>query len=781
MLRFIETEKTICVPQLVRQIQEATGLMAPVAALLCARGINSPEAAKRFLHPGPEQLLDPLALPDMAVAVSRIKAAVERHERITVFCDYDADGTCGGCALYLHLRGAGAQVDIMTPNRHREGYGLSAGAVEQIAASGGTLIITVDCGITNVEETALARSLGVDVIITDHHECGEQLPNTPCIVNAKRPDSRYPYPHLAGCGIAFKLIHALSSQAEAMRYVDLIAIGTITDIVPLLGENRVIAHMGLKKLRKNPSAGLSALAQAAGISLPDISSYGIGFGLGPRINAAGRMDTAQAAIDILAAQKPDPGLKQSVTRLCALNDKRRQEVCDILSGAERMISQNGYQTDPAILLADAGWNAGVIGIAAAKIAEKYTRPCVLFGGEGSLIGSARSISGINMYEVLGAFSDRHEKFGGHAQAAGLTINPAVLDGLRHDVCDYIHTHYDEAVFVPKKAYDIELGTKDLTRRFVEDLRRLEPFGPENEQPALAVKDAAIHAPRFVGRDKTHLKLSIRQNGVTQDAVCFGYADAHALLPGRADFLCEAGMDSFSGRPQLIIRDLAPRFDEVLLQSFIDDNARRLDNGLLDEVTRLITEGAAETDARGFEQLVGEALSISQFGLCLSACTEPALRRLLALPPVRQALRDGTLCLWDRKAFTAGNCVSCGAVPGHPRVIHIGVAAPPAFFDGLLRNEYRLSAVRAFAGREELLALYRRLESLLAKKPRRPHEIPAQLGIDHAKGAFVIRVFGELELLNSDKSGKILALKSGGPRKSLSESACYGSFEALING
>ena len=781
MLRFIEREKPVCDPHILRQIQDETGLMAPVAALLCARGVDSPEAAKRFLHPGPEQLLDPFALPDMAEAASRIKRAVERHEQVTVFCDYDADGTCGGSALYLYLRSAGAQVDIMTPNRHREGYGLSVSAVEQIAAAGGTLIVTVDCGITNVEETAIAKRMGIDVIITDHHECGETLPDTPYIINAKRPDSTYPYPHLAGCGVAFKLIQALSSQAEAMRYIDLIAIGTITDIVPLLGENRVIAQMGLKKLRKNPSAGVSALAQVAGIRLADISSYGIGFGLGPRINAAGRMDTAQAAIEILAAQKPSAGLKQSVARLCALNDKRRQEVCDILRDAERMISQNGYQTDPVIMLADAGWNAGVIGIAAAKIADKYTRPCVLFGGEGSLIGSARSISGINMYEVLGAFRNRYEKFGGHAQAAGLTIGPAVLDELRHDVCHYILTQYDETVFVPQKLFDIEMGAKDISRRFVEDLRRLEPFGPENEQPLLAVKDVQVCAARFVGRDKKHLKFSIQQNGALLDAVSFCYADAHALLPGRADLLCEAGIDSFSGRPQLIVREVDARYDEALLQSFLDDNASRLANGLVDEVTRLMTEGAAETTEAGFERLVSEALSISHFGLCLSACTEPALRRLLKFPPVRQALLDGTLCLWDRKAFTAGNCVSCGVVPGHTRVIHVGVASPPAFFDGTLKNEYRRSAKQAFAGRDELLSLYRRLEPLLIKKPRRPRELLVQMGLDATRMAFALRVFEELELLETDKSGRILALKKSGPRKNLSESACFRSFEGLIDG
>ncbi len=781
MQRFVEREKNICNMETVKLVQEATGLITPVAALLCARGIDTPEAAKRFLHPGPEQLHDPFLLPDMAAAVERIKKALAAKEKITVFCDYDADGTCGGSALYLHLRGAGADVDILTPNRHKEGYGLSLSAVEQIAAAGGTLIITVDCGITNVAETALAKSLGVDVIVTDHHECGETLPDTPCIINAKRPDSTYPYPYLAGCGVAFKLIHALSSLAEAMRYIDLAAIGTITDIVPLLGENRVIAHMGLQRLRKNPSAGVAALAQAAGISLPDISSFSIGFGLGPRINAAGRMDTAEAAIEILAAQKPSPGLKESVTRLCALNDRRRSDVCDILEGAERMIAQSGYQTDPAILLADKSWNAGVIGIAAAKIAEKYYRPCVLFGGDGNLIGSARSVPGVNMYEVLGAFADRYEKFGGHAQAAGLTIRPEILDSLREDVCAFVRGHYDESVFVPQKVYDMELGTRDITRRFVEDLQKLEPFGPDNEQPLIAVRDAALTAHKFVGRDKSHLKFVMRQADGALDAVSFGFADAYSLLPGYADFLCEAGIDSYSGRPQAIVRDISPRFDDGLFSSFVSDNAFRLAYGLMDEVTRLTTEGMADTEEEGFERLLGDALSASRFGLCLAVGTEPALRRLVSLKSVRQALDSGQLVLWDRKSFTSENCIACGAVPGHARVIHTGMAAPPAFFDRKLKEDYKSYARKCFAGRDELLGIYRRMQPILTKKPRSVQALAENLGLGAGKAAFAFRVFAELELIDTDKSDRILTIGSGGPRKNLSDSACYRSFEGLIDG
>lgn len=762
-------------------IQAATGLSEPVAALLCRRGIDTPLEAKRFLHPGPEQLHDPLLLPDMGEAVERIKRAVGGREKIAIFCDYDADGTTGGCALYLHLMNANAEVVILTPNRHKEGYGLNAAAVEQMAAMGCALIITVDCGITNIEETRLARSLGMDVVITDHHQCGAALPDTPYIINAKRTDSVYPDANLAGCGVSFKLIHALSSLAEAMRYIDLIAIGTITDIVPLLGENRVIAHMGLKKMQKNASAGIAALAQAANINLADISSFQISFGLGPRINAAGRMDTAEAAIDILKSTQPSAALRLSTERLCALNDARKKDVEEILVDAEAMIDENGYHSDPAILLSAGGWNAGVIGIAAAKLAEKYTRPVVLFGGEMSLVGSARSIEGINIYEVLGVFADKFEKFGGHSQAAGLTIAPQILSDLRREVCQYIKEHYDESAFVRLKLYDMSLGTSRITREMVADLKRLEPFGQSNEKPAVAVLDAALTSPRFVGKnEQPHLKFIIEQKNRKLDAVAFCYKESHALIPGHADFLCEPGIDSVTNRPQLIVRDVAYHQDDALVKSFLEANADSFIRGFLDEVTAL-GEGqyAAQTEA-DFIRALREALALSRFGLCISVKTAPSCQRLLSLAPVKEAMKQGRLMLWDHRSFAPDNCIACNSAAGHTRMLYVGVGKTDGFFDDALRNAYKSHAAEVFMGRSELLKLYRELSSLL-KRARTIHEIARKLSRSTASVVFAARVFAELELLTFDRSDKILALNTGQPRKELRQSPCYAGFEDLLDG
>lgn len=783
MLKFVKRSGLAeAAPGQIALVQKATGLCAPVAGLLCARGVDTPEAAKRFLHPGPEQLHDPLLLPGMAQAAGRIRTAIARREKITVFCDYDADGTTGGSALYRFLRRAGAQVALQAPNRHLEGYGLGPGAVEQIAAGGSALIVTVDCGITNIEETALARSLGLDIVITDHHECGETLPDTPYIVSAKRRDSRYPDPNLAGCGVVFKLIHALSSLAEAMQYIDLIAIGTITDIVPLLGENRAIAHMGLGRLRRNPSAGILALAQAANISLAGIASHGVSFGLGPRINAAGRMDTAQLALDILKATKQSAALTQNARQLCALNDRRKQEVDEILADAQAMIDAHGYHGDPAIMLADSGWNAGVIGIAAAKIAEIYARPCVLFGGGASLIGSARSIPGVNIYEALAAFADRYEKFGGHAQAAGLTIPQDALGDLRRDVCGFLRTRYDESAFVRRRSYDLTLGAGQISRRLVEDLERLEPFGQGNEKPAVAVTNAAVRAPRFVGKgDKPHLKMTLAQDGASCAAVAFYYKDLHTLVPEYADFICEAGIDDFSGTPQLIVRDTAFRYSDALAQSFADAYAQRLTDGFFDEVARLGGGRGALSEAV-FCARFGAAMEQSRFGLCVSVNTQPALMYLLALPAVRGALESGQCVLWDERAHTPDNCIACGEAAGHPRVLRAGVPwQGGALWNEPLKNAYRAHAADCFMARGELLTLYKRLQGLLAHRARTAADLTQKMGVSRLKAAFALRVFAELELLDVDKSDRILALKSGGQRKELRQSACYKGLEDLING
>jgi len=769
-LKFVRKTAYPVKPGAVREISRCAGLSEYAAELLCLRGIEDAEQARRFLNPDASQLYDPLLLPDMEKSVRRIRRAVESREKIMIFCDYDADGTCGGSALYLHLKSAGADVGLTTPNRHKEGYGLSLEAVEDIAASGVKLIITVDCGITNVAETALARSLGMDVIITDHHECALSLPDTPYIINAKRPDSSYPFPHLPGCGVAFKLIQALSSLSEALKYIDLIAVGTVTDIVPLLSENRVISALGIKKLKEAPSAGIAALAQAAGISLAKINSFGLSFGLGPRINAAGRMDSASLALEILSARAPSEKLRENANRLCALNERRKIEVDAIIKEASEEVRRREYMKDAAILVADSKWNPGIAGIAAAKIAEKYTRPCIIFGGgDGSLIGSARSVEGINIYEALARFSDRFEKFGGHAQAAGLTIAPEALGGLREDLCAYIKENYGESVFEPVKRYDIEMKTKDITRAFVEEISRFEPFGAGNERPCIALFGAEILNAKYFGNGSgPHLKFALSQGGSSVDAVSFFFRDSHSLVSRSCDALCEAETDDYTRNPRLIAREINMKYDSELYESFAAANAEKMAGNFINEFLR-VSNSFGRIGEEEFSRRVSEELSRSRFGFCICAKTAPALRRVLGNPVVLEALESGALSLFDEKSYSAANCVACAKPPGFERVLRAG-ACGEAFFDDALSREYIEYSKRFFLNREELLRVYAALSAPLSRE-----ELMLKASLSHEKAAFALAVFGELKLIEEVKSGRILAIKNG-ERKDLRDSAVFRAFE-----
>lgn len=775
---FVRREQEACSEFAAASIARAEGLSLAVAELLCRRGVETPEAAHGFLHPDISQLHDPLLLPDMEGAVARIREALQHKEKISVFCDYDADGICGGSALQRHLHSLGADTDICAPNRHLEGYGLSTDAVRRIAASATTLIITVDCGITNIAEVELARSLGVDVIVTDHHECGEKLPDTPWIINPKRRDSQYPFSFLAGCGVAFKLICALSSLKDALQYADLVAIGTITDIVPLLDENRVLAHLGLKRLREHPSPGLAALAEAANISLQGIGSQGVSFGLGPRINAAGRMDTAEDAILLFCAVKPSSGLEYHAKRICELNELRKKDVEDITAAAERRIMEAGFYRESAIVLADKDWNPGVIGIAAARVAERFTRPCVLLGGaEGRLTGSARSAGGVNIYEALAAFSVRFEKFGGHAQAAGLTMRGNDVDGLRRDVCEYISAHYGEDAFAVEKLYDMQLPVREITKRLVEDMDRLEPFGACNEKPTVLVSGACISNAKYVGKNgSSHLKFSIRQSGAVIDAVRFFHKASQTFVSDICDFLCEPGVNDFTGRPQLVVRELAVKFDDTLLQGYLSANEALCAEQFLDETAAMTAQDSGEEE---FAARLEEELAKSRFSLCIEARTEPAMRRLLSIRGVCSALESGRLCLHDALVFSLDNCIAAKVPAGYDRVLTIGAEEGSALWDEALRKGYHAHAAAFYLEREALLAAYRKLYTASRKASE---EAPEKcMGLTPEQTAFTLRVLSELRLIEKGKGGRIQAIPYSGPKKELRDSACYARIEDMNHG
>lgn len=531
-----------------------------LAALLARRGLDTPEKAARFLDGGPELLCDPMLLPDMEKAAARLREAVTMRQRVVVYGDYDVDGITSACLLTDWLTARGVPCTPYIPDRVDEGYGLNEGAVRAIAETGAALIVTVDCGITAAAEAALAASLGVDVVITDHHECGAgPLPGACAVVDPKRPDSACPESGLAGVGVAFKLLCAVTGEAEPLleAYADLVATGTVADVMPLTGENRYIVRRGLKKLAENPRPGLLALLKEADAAGKPVTSTTIGFTLAPRINAAGRMSRADAAVRLLLAENAAEAAA-SAAELCSLNRQRQTREREIWEQARGRLG--AAPPDMPIVLAEEGWHQGVVGIVASRLAEEYGLPAVMIcleGGEGK--GSCRSSGGFNLFDALTACADSLERFGGHALAAGLSIRSDRVDEFRAALAAYYNAH--PGAGAPALVCDLRVTDMALlSEENVASLARMEPFGAGNPRPVLAMTDVLVRRVIPIGGGK-HLKLVLQKEGQDFNCVFFGHtAGALGLSEGdRADAAFFPQINDFRSMRsvQLLITDLRP--------------------------------------------------------------------------------------------------------------------------------------------------------------------------------------------------------------------------------
>ncbi|HBU12059.1 MAG TPA: single-stranded-DNA-specific exonuclease RecJ, partial [Clostridiales bacterium] len=536
-----ETEQKDCVDRLSGELH----VSRIFARVLCARGLATEKEAEAFLHPDKNQLNDPFLFSDMADSVSMIKNMVSRKKKICVYGDYDVDGVCGCAILVKALRSMGADADCVLPSRLQHGYGLSLAAVEQMA--GFSLLITVDCGITNVEEIKAAREMGIKTIVTDHHECGPVLPAADYILNPKRPDETYPYRDLCGAAVAYKLAQALLGK-EAEQYIDLAAVATVADIVPLLSENRALVKLGLEKLNSAPNKGIKALFLASGIKGDTIDSQTVAYSLAPRINAAGRIASAQTAFSLLM-EEDEGKRKQFAEELCALNAQRQEKQERIVREAMEMEAKS--PAEKLIFHYREDWDVGIVGLAASKLAEKYGKPAVLFGKSGeSYTGSARSIDGVNIYEVLKRQAALYEKFGGHAGAAGLTLAEENLDELKTRLRRYMDERYDAACFRPVKYYDIVLAAREVTRELVGEFDLLRPFGHKNGQVEVLVKNAEITDIRAIGDDRhSRFKVSGKLN-----AVYFGAQSQN--IPRKADVVGIVQRNAYDDLPQMVVSALS---------------------------------------------------------------------------------------------------------------------------------------------------------------------------------------------------------------------------------
>ena len=548
-----------------RRQLELAGVPPLCAVVLCARGLDTPEKAREFLANGPELLHDPFLMRDMDRAAVCISQAVERGDTIAVYGDYDVDGITSTCLLTEFLRERGGHVICYIPDRTGEGYGLNRGAVDRLGQQGVKLIVTVDCGITAAPEVAYAKALGIDVVVTDHHHCKDNLPDAAAVVDPRRPDCTYPFKELAGVGVALKVALALTPRQDwagvLEQYGELAAIGTVADVMRLTDENRAIVTLGLERLAHTCRPGLKALIQEVSPGQPAPTAVSIGYGLAPRINAAGRMERAEVAVELLLTRDPQRGLALA-QELCQLNRERQAIECSIFEACAAHLARRSELAGPSIVLAGEGWHQGVVGIVASRLAEKYSRPAFMIcldHGRGK--GSCRSFGGFNLFAALDACAPLLEEYGGHELAAGFTILeeniPAFHAAMDRLVADYADHHPMTAVL------DVDADINDcalLTCRQIDELSLLEPFGSGNPKPGLRLQRMQVVSCADVGGGR-HLKMKLRRDGHTFDAIFFSANSAAAgISPGdRVDVVFTPQINEYRGRRELQLQlcDLRP--------------------------------------------------------------------------------------------------------------------------------------------------------------------------------------------------------------------------------
>lgn len=555
----------------VAAISSSVGVPLVIARLLLQRGLSDTGAAQRFLAPSLDQLHDPLLLSGMADAVARIGAAIERQELIIIHGDYDADGITSTVMLRRALEVLGAVVQHFVPNRIQDGYGLQPSTVERLADLGARLVISVDCGIRAADAASRARELGVDLIITDHHEPETELPDALAVINPKRPDCQYPEKSLAGVGVALKLVQGLFAghprAAELLpHFVKIAAIGTMADVVPLVGENRVIASHGLASLSAGPhTAGLEALLEECGLLGRTIESFHVGFVIAPRLNAAGRMGSADLAIDLLLLRGRDAETRARARamaqQLSAENTRRQEAEAGILTEAKRAIEKDPDVGAQNILIVSGDdWHRGVVGIVASKLVETYHKPVLVLSTENGVAhGSGRSIPAFDLLAGLESCADVFLKFGGHRQAAGVTIEAGRIGELRRRLSAWANDRLSPDDLVPRLRIDAPLGLREISSEVIDGLARMGPFGASNPKPIFRASPIELmEAPRKL-KDR-HLSLLVRQQGRAFRAIAWRSADkAEYLAEHRAGLELAYSLDQneFRGerRTELTVADV----------------------------------------------------------------------------------------------------------------------------------------------------------------------------------------------------------------------------------
>ena len=548
-------------PDIVNNFANELNSSKIIANILLNKGIDTIQKAKHFFKADLDNLYDPFLFPDMQKAVDRIMKAQQNNEKILIYGDYDVDGITSVSLLYLFFQAIGCDVTFYIPNRLREGYGISIAGIEDAHNKGISLMISVDCGITAVEEIKAANELGIDVIVSDHHEAGTDRPPALAVINPKCTDSNYPFKELAGVGVAFKIASAVAKhlnldESFINEYIDLVAIGSAADIVPLADENRVLMRAGLKLINETSRAGLQALIKSSGMQNKEIGTGQIVFMLAPRINAVGRMGNAERAVRLLTSTNQQQA--KNIAAILESENKIRKNIDEqtFKQAQELVDSEFDLTENRSLVLSMEGWHSGVIGIVASRIVEKYYKPTVMISVENDIgKGSARSIQGFDIYSAIARCKDLLLRFGGHKYAAGLTIEKDKINLFREQFDEIAQEMIPDELLIPKLHIDDEIQFQEINNNLITLLRLMAPFGPRNMRPVFLSRNLqVIGTPFIVGRN--HLKLKVRQNGKIIDAIGFNLGDKlYRISPGEQnlDMVYIIEENEYKGKTNLQLR------------------------------------------------------------------------------------------------------------------------------------------------------------------------------------------------------------------------------------
>lgn len=540
-------------------LQQALRIHPAICKILVQRGIDNFDIAKDYFRPSLSHLHDPWLMKDMDKAVERILMAVSRKEKILVFGDYDVDGTTAVACMYQFLKKIHSPLDFYIPHRYREGYGVSKAGIDFAYENGFTLIISLDCGIKSADLIAYAKTLGIEFIICDHHLPDEILPDAVAILNPKQKDCNYPYKELCGCGVGFKLISALAPQFglgnnAVLEYIDLVATAIAADIVPMTGENRVLAFHGLEKANQNPNKGIKALMQLSGL-VKDLRINNLVFMIAPRVNAAGRMDDARKAVEMFVADTDAEALHFAEMLHNDNSDRKEADISITTEALETIAGKSEWVSRKSTLVFKETWHKGVVGIVASRLIEHYYRPTIVLTRSGDYAaGSARSVPGFNLYEAIHACREHLLGYGGHFAAAGMTLELHQVEAFRNKFEEVVAATIDPQLLVPEIVIDAEIGFKDITWPFYNIIQQMEPFGPENLRPLFIARRVMDTGWSRIVKEQ-HLRFVLKHDNITLTGIGFGMADKWALLQQKkpVDIVFKIDENEWNGEKSLQLK------------------------------------------------------------------------------------------------------------------------------------------------------------------------------------------------------------------------------------